>query len=426
MGIERSQSIFERAKRIIPGGVNSPVRACRSVGADPVFVAQGDGAYIFDVDGNRYIDMIGSWGPLILGHCHRDVLDTIKETMVQGTTFGAPTEIEVKFAEMIQGAYPSMEMVRAVSSGTEATMSALRLARGFTGRDKIIKTDGGYHGHADMLLVAAGSGVATLGIPGSAGVPEGAAKDTLVVPYNDLPAVEKTFAANQGQIAAIILEPIAGNMGLVEPAPGYLEGLRKICDANGTVLVIDEVMTGFRVAYGGAQSLYNIKADLTCLGKIVGGGLPAAAFGGRRDIMEKLAPLGPVYQAGTLSGNPVAMAAGIKAMEILGRPGTYQRLDALGKRLGDGLAAAAAAAGVPSCVNRVGSMLTLFFTAGPVTDYASAKTSDTNRFGAFFRKMRERGVFLPPAQYEAMFVSLAHTDEDIDGVIAAAKASLVD
>jgi glutamate-1-semialdehyde 2,1-aminomutase len=426
MGIERSQSIFERAKRIIPGGVNSPVRACRSVGADPVFVAQGDGAYIFDVDGNRYIDLIGSWGPLILGHCHRDVLDTIKETMFQGTTFGAPTEIEVKFAEMIQGAYPSMEMVRAVSSGTEATMSALRLARGFTGRDKIIKTDGGYHGHADMLLVAAGSGVATLGIPGSAGVPEGAAKDTLVVPYNDLPAVEKTFAANQGQIAAIILEPIAGNMGLVEPAPGYLEGLRKICDANGTVLVIDEVMTGFRVAYGGAQSLYNIKADLTCLGKIVGGGLPAAAFGGRRDIMEKLAPLGPVYQAGTLSGNPVAMAAGIKAMEILGRPGTYQRLDALGKRLGDGLAAAAAAAGVPSCVNRVGSMLTLFFTAGPVTDYASAKTSDTNRFGAFFRKMRERGVFLPPAQYEAMFVSLAHTDEDIDGVIAAAKASLVD
>jgi glutamate-1-semialdehyde 2,1-aminomutase len=423
--IERSQSIFERAKRIIPGGVNSPVRACRSVGADPVFVAQGDGAYIFDVDGNRYIDLIGSWGPLILGHCHPDILDTIKETMVQGTTFGAPTEIEVTFAEMIQAAYPSMEMVRAVSSGTESTMSALRLARGFTGRDKIIKTDGGYHGHADMLLVSAGSGIATLGIPGSAGVPEGAAKDTLVVPYNDLPAVEKTFAANKGQIAAIILEPIAGNMGLVEPAPGYLEGLRKICDANGTVLVIDEVMTGFRVAYGGAQSLYNIKADLTCLGKIVGGGLPAAAFGGRADIMQKLAPLGPVYQAGTLSGNPVAMAAGIKAMEILARPGTYQRLDALGKRLGDGLAAAAAAAGVPSCVNRVGSMLTLFFTAGPVTDYASAKTSDTDRFGAFFRKMRERGVFLPPAQYEAMFVSLAHTDEDIDGVIAAAKASLV-
>jgi glutamate-1-semialdehyde 2,1-aminomutase len=426
MGIERSQSIFERAKKIIPGGVNSPVRACRSVGADPVFVAQGDGAYIFDVDGNRYIDLIGSWGPLILGHCQRDILDAIKETMFQGTTFGAPTEIEVKFAEMIRDAVPSMEMVRAVSSGTESTMSALRLARGFTGRDKIIKTDGGYHGHADMLLVSAGSGIATLGIPGSAGVPEGAAKDTLVVPYNDLAAVEKTFAANKGEIAAIILEPIAGNMGLVVPAPGYLEGLRRICDTHGTVLIIDEVMTGFRVAYGGAQALYNIKADLTCLGKIVGGGLPAAAFGGRADIMQKLAPLGPVYQAGTLSGNPVAMAAGIKVLEILGRPGTYQRLDALGKRLGDGLAAAAASAGVPACVNRVGSMLTLFFTAGPVTDYASAKTSDTNRFGAFFRKMRERGVFLPPAQYEAMFVSLAHTDEDIDGVIAAAKASLVD
>jgi len=426
MGIQRSQSIFERAKQIIPGGVNSPVRACRSVGADPVFIAQGDGAYVFDVDGNRYIDLIGSWGPLILGHCQRDVLDTIKETMLQGTTFGAPTEIEVRFAEMIRDAYPSMEMVRAVSSGTEATMSALRLARGFTGRSKIIKTDGGYHGHADMLLVSAGSGVATLGIPGSAGVPEGAAKDTLVVPYNDLAAVEKTFAANSGEIAAIILEPIAGNMGLVEPAPGYLEGLRKICDANGTVLIIDEVMTGFRVAYGGAQALYNLKPDLTCLGKIVGGGLPAAAFGGRADIMQKLAPLGPVYQAGTLSGNPIAMAAGIKAMEILGRPGTYQQLEALGKRLGDGLAEAAKAAGVPSCVNRVGSMLTLFFTAGPVNDYASAKSSDTVRFGTFFRKMRERGVFLPPAQYEAMFVSLAHSDEDIDGVIAAAKASLVD
>jgi glutamate-1-semialdehyde 2,1-aminomutase len=426
MGIERSLSIFERAKRIIPGGVNSPVRACRSVGADPVFVAQGDGAYIFDVDGNRYIDLIGSWGPLILGHCHRDILDTIKETMFQGTTFGAPTEIEVKFAETIRDAIPSMEMVRAVSSGTEATMSALRLARGFTGRSKIIKTDGGYHGHADMLLVAAGSGVATLGIPGSAGVPEGTAKDTLVVPYNDLRAVEATFAANKDEIAAIILEPIAGNMGCVEPAPGYLEGLRALCDTHGTVLIIDEVMTGFRVAYGGAQSLYKIKPDLTCLGKIVGGGLPAAAFGGRADIMQKLAPLGPVYQAGTLSGNPVAMAAGLKALEILARPGTYERLDALGKRLGDGLAAAAASAGLASCVNRVGSMLTLFFTAGPVTDYASAKTSDTTRFGAFFRKMRERGVFLPPAQYEAMFVSLAHTDEDIDGVIAAAKASLVD
>jgi glutamate-1-semialdehyde 2,1-aminomutase len=425
MSLERSQSIFERAKQVIPGGVNSPVRACRSVGADPLFVAQGDGAYIFDVDGNRYTDLIGSWGPLILGHTHKDVLDTIAEVMSQGTTFGAPTETEVRFAEAIRDAYPSMEMVRAVSSGTEATMSALRLARGFTGRSKIIKTDGGYHGHADCLLVSAGSGVATLGIPGSAGVPEGAARDTLVVPFNDLAALEATFAQHGKDIAAIILEPIAGNMGLVAPAAGYLEGVRAITQKHGALFICDEVMTGFRVAFGGAQSLYGITPDITCLGKIVGGGLPAAAFGGRRDIMEKLAPLGPVYQAGTLSGNPLAMAAGLKVIEILGRPGTYQHLDMLGKRLGDGLAAAAAAAGVPACVNRVGSMLTLFFTAGPVTDYASAKTSDTAKFGSFFRKMRERGVFLPPAQYEAMFVSLAHSVEDIDGVIAAAKASLL-
>lgn len=426
MGIERSQSIFERAKQVIPGGVNSPVRACRSVGADPLIVAQGDGAYIFDVDGNRYIDMIGSWGPLILGHGHREILDVIKETMSQGTTFGAPTEIEVRFAEAIRDAVPSMEMVRAVSSGTEATMTALRLARGFTGRDKIIKMDGGYHGHADMLLVSAGSGVATLGIPGSAGVPEGAARDTLVVPYNDLAAVEQTLDKNKGAVAAIIIEPIAGNMGLVLPADGYLQGLRALCDAHGALLIFDEVISGFRVGFGGAQALYGVRPDLTCLGKIVGGGLPAAAFGGRADIMQKLAPLGPVYQAGTLSGNPVAMAAGLKCLEILARPGTYERLAHLGTRLANGLAEAAAASRVPATVNRIGSMVTLFFTKGPVTDYASAKTSDTSRFGTFFRKMRERGVFLPPAQFEAMFVSLAHTDEDVDGVIAAAKASLVD
>ena len=426
MGIQRSQAIFERAKQVIPGGVNSPVRACRSVGVDPVFVAQGDGAYITDVDGNRYIDLIGSWGPLILGHAHREILDAIAEAMANGTTFGAPTEVEVRFAEAIREAYPSMEMVRAVSSGTEATMTALRLARGFTGRDKIIKTDGGYHGHADMLLVAAGSGVATLGIPGSAGVPEGAARDTLVVPYNDLAAVEATFAANKGEIAAFIIEPVAGNMGLVLPKPGYLEGLRQITKQHGALLIFDEVISGFRVGFGGAQALYNITPDLTCLGKIVGGGLPAAAFGGRAEIMQKLAPLGPVYQAGTLSGNPLAMAAGLKELEILGRPGVYDRLDQLGKRLGDGLAAAAQAAGVPHTVNRLGSMATLFFTATPVVDYATAKTSDTARFAAFFRKMRERSVFLPPSQFEAMFVSLAHTDEDVDQVIAAAKASLVE
>jgi glutamate-1-semialdehyde 2,1-aminomutase len=424
MTIQKSQSIFERAKAVIPGGVNSPVRACRSVGVDPLFVSHGDGAYIFDADGNRYIDLIGSWGPLILGHTHRELLDTINETLSSGTTFGAPTEVEVRFAETLREAVPSMEMIRAVSSGTEATMSALRLARGFTGREKIIKADGGYHGHADCLLVAAGSGAATLGIPGSAGVPEGAAKDTLIVPYNDLAAVEKLVSA--GDIAAIIIEPVCGNMGLVEPAPGYLEGLRAITAKHGTVLIFDEVMTGFRVAFGGAQARYNITPDLTTIGKIIGGGLPAAAFGGRADIMQKLAPLGPVYQAGTLSGNPLAMAAGLKAMEILARPGTYERLEHLGKRLGDGLLAAAQAAKIPACVNRVGSMLTLFFCEGPVTDYASAKSADTNRFGSFFRKLRDRGVFLPPSQFEAMFVSLAHTDEDIDQIVSEARVALAD
>ncbi|MDB4962003.1 MAG: glutamate-semialdehyde--aminomutase [Myxococcales bacterium] len=422
MSIQRSQSIYERAQAVIPGGVNSPVRGCRSVGADPVFVSQGDGASIWDVDGNRYLDLIGSWGPLILGHAHRDILDTIKEMLSMGTTFGAPTEVEVKFAETLREAVPSMEMVRAVSSGTEATMSALRLARGFTNRAKIIKADGGYHGHADCLLVAAGSGAATLGIPGSAGVPEGAARDTIVVPYNDLASVE--MFCQGGDVAAMIIEPVAGNMGLVEPLPGYLEGLREITRKHGTLLIFDEVMTGFRVAYGGAQERYGVVPDLTTIGKIIGGGLPAAAFGGAAAIMQKLAPLGPVYQAGTLSGNPLAMAAGLKMMEILARPGTYDRLEHLGRRLGDGLLAAATAANVPAVMNRVGSMLTLFFTKGPVTNYETAKLADTNRFGAFFRGMRERGVFLPPSQFEAMFISLAHTDEDVDQIVAAARETL--
>jgi glutamate-1-semialdehyde 2,1-aminomutase len=424
MSTSRSQSIFERARAVIPGGVNSPVRACRSVGADPVFIASGKGARVTDADGNQYLDLIGSWGPLILGHCHPEVTETITQALASGTTFGAPTEVEVQFAERLRAAVPSMEMVRAVSSGTEATMSALRLARGFTGRARIIKADGGYHGHADCLLVAAGSGAATLGIPGSAGVPEGAARDTLIVPYNDLASVERHVAA--GDVAAVIIEPVCGNMGLVAPAPGYLEGLRRLCTQHGTVLIFDEVMTGFRVAFGGAQARFGITPDLTTIGKIIGGGLPAAAFGGRADIMQKLAPLGPVYQAGTLSGNPLAMAAGLKAMEILGRPGTYERLEHLGQRLGDGLLAAARDARVPAVLNRVGSMLTLFFTPGPVTDYATAKTADTARFGAFFRKMRDRGVFLPPSQFEAMFVSLAHTDEDIDQICLAARASLAD
>jgi glutamate-1-semialdehyde 2,1-aminomutase len=424
MSTQRSQSIFERARAIIPGGVNSPVRACRSVGVDPVFIASGRGARVTDADGNEYIDLIGSWGPLILGHAHPEILEVIASTMAAGTTFGAPTEVEVRFAEALRQAVPSMEMVRAVSSGTEATMSALRLARGFTGRPKIVKADGGYHGHADCLLVAAGSGAATLGIPGSAGVPDGAARDTVVVPYNDLGAVER--ALEGGDVAAVIIEPVAGNMGLVEPVAGYLEGLRVLTSKHETVLIFDEVMTGFRVAFGGAQARYGVTPDLTTIGKIIGGGLPAAAFGGRADIMEKLAPLGPVYQAGTLSGNPLAMAAGIRAMEILARPGTYERLEALGARLGNGLMAAARAAKLPACVNRVGSMLTLFFCAGPVTDYATAKTADTARFGGFFRQMRDRGVFLPPSQYEAMFVSLAHTEDDIDQIVAAARAALAD
>ena len=421
---DRSREMFERAQRVIPGGVNSPVRACRSVGAEPLFVAQGDGATITDVDGNRYIDLIGSWGPLILGHTHPDILDAIAEAMASGTTFGAPTEIEVRFAEVMRDAIPSMEKVRAVSSGTEATMSALRLARGYTKRAKIVKADGGYHGHADCLLVAAGSGAATLGIPGSAGVPEGAARDTLVVPYNDLAAVAKCFADHPGDVAAVIIEPVAGNMGLVNPAPGYLAGLRELTAQHGAVLIFDEVITGFRVGYGGAQGAFGVTPDLTTVGKIVGGGLPAAAFGGAAAIMDQLAPLGPVYQAGTLSGNPVAMAAGLKAIEILRRPGTYERLDQLGARLGAGLLAAARDAGVPACVNRCGSAVTLFFCPGPVTDYASAKTADTKRFATFFQGMRARGVFLPPSQFEAMFVSLAHSDTDVDEVIAAARASL--
>src|SRR3954469_12772723 len=424
MNRERSKQLFTEAKRVIPGGVNSPVRAFRGVGGDPVFFARGQGPYLYDVDGNEYVDYVGSWGPLLLGHAHSEVLAAIEEAARGGTSFGAPTEREVRFAKQICKLVPSMQKVRLVSSGTEARMSAWRRARGFTGRNKIVKIDGGYHGHADCLLVAAGSGAATLGIPGSAGVPEGAARDTLVVPYNDLASVERALAA--GDVAAIIIEPVAGNMGLVAPAPSYLEGLRALTTKHGTVLIFDEVMTGFRVAFGGAQARFGVTPDLTTIGKIIGGGLPAAAFGGRADIMQKLAPLGPVYQAGTLSGNPLAMAAGLKAMEILGRPGTYERLEHLGQRLGDGLLAAARAAGVPAAMNRVGSMLTLFFSAGPVTDYASAKTADTTRFGAFFRKMRDRGVFLPPSQFEAMFVSLAHPDEDIDQITAAARAALAD
>lgn len=424
MKTERSKALFERARRVIPGGVNSPVRACGSVGADPLFIAHGDGCTITTADGEQLIDYVGSWGPLILGHCHAEVLDAIAEVMRDGTTFGAPTELEIRFAEALCEAVPSIERVRAVSSGTEATMSALRLARGFTGRDKIVKVDGGYHGHADFLLVAAGSGAATLGIPGSAGVPAGAAQDTLLVELNDLPALRALFDANPDQIAAVILEPIPGNMGIVPAVDGYLAGVRELCTERGALLIFDEVISGFRASYGGAQQLYGVTPDLTCLGKIAGGGLPAAAFGGRGDIMGKMAPEGPVYQAGTLSGNPLAMAAGLKTLEILRRPGTYERLEELGARLGAGLQQAVADAGIPAVLNRVGSVMTLFFQPGPVRNYTDAKKSDTAAFGAFYRGMRERGVMLPPSQFEAIFVSLAHTEAEIDATIEHAKAAL--
>jgi len=422
----RSQELFERAQRVLPGGVNSPVRACRAVGGEPLFISHGDGAYVFDADGNRYIDMVSSWGPLILGHAHPEVLDAVQEVMADGTSFGAPTELEVMFAEAVCEAYPSIEKMRAVSSGTEATMSALRLARGVTGRPLIVKMAGGYHGHADSLLVAAGSGAATFGIPGSAGVTPGAAHDTLIVPYNDLAAAKRMFAEHGAQIAALIVEPVAGNVGVLPPVEGYLAGLRKLCSEHGALLIFDEVITGFRVLYGGAQALYGVTPDLTCLGKIAGGGLPAAVFGGPAELMDRLAPQGDVYQAGTLSGNPLAMAAGLKTLEILRRPGTYERLEELSARLEKGLRAVFEELSVtsPVTLNRVGSMMTLFFCAGPVHSYEDAKKADTDRFGRTFRAMRERGVFLPPSQFEAMFVSLAHSESEIDEVVARARETV--
>jgi len=424
--MSRSQELFERAQRVLPGGVNSPVRACRAVGGEPLFISHGDGAYVFDADGNRYIDMVSSWGPLILGHAHPEVLDAVQEVMADGTSFGAPTELEVMFAEAVCEAYPSIEKMRAVSSGTEATMSALRLARGVTGRPLIVKMAGGYHGHADSLLVAAGSGAATFGIPGSAGVTPGAAHDTLIVPYNDLAAAKRMFAEHGAQIAALIVEPVAGNVGVLPPVEGYLAGLRKLCSEHGALLIFDEVITGFRVLYGGAQALYGVTPDLTCLGKIAGGGLPAAVFGGPAELMDRLAPQGDVYQAGTLSGNPLAMAAGLKTLEILRRPGTYERLEELSARLEKGLRAVFEELSVtsPVTLNRVGSMMTLFFCAGPVHSYEDAKKADTDRFGRTFRAMRERGVFLPPSQFEAMFVSLAHSESEIDEVVARARETV--
>jgi len=415
-----SANLFKAASRVIPGGVNSPVRAFRGVGGEPFFVASAEGARLTDVDGRSYLDFVGSWGPLILGHAARPVVEAVTAAVSRGTSYGAPTPGEVDLAEMITAAYPSMEMVRLVSSGTEATMSAIRVARGATGRDVLLKFDGCYHGHADSLLVKAGSGGATFGIPDSAGVPENLARLTVTASFNDIAGVRAIFEARGREIAAVIVEPVAGNMGVVPPAPGFLEALRDLCTRHGAVLIFDEVITGFRLAFGGAQMKYGIRPDLTCLGKIIGGGLPVGAYGGSRDLMSRVSPLGPVYQAGTLSGNPLAVAAGLATLRALREGDVYRRLDSLGAELERGLVAAAGKAGVPFTVNRVGSMLTGFFTDKPVTDYATAKRSDAARYGRFFHAMLARGVFLAPSQFEAAFVSLAHRDADI---VAAAEAA---
>ncbi|HEX9101320.1 MAG TPA: glutamate-1-semialdehyde 2,1-aminomutase [Polyangia bacterium] len=417
----RSHELFERGKERIPGGVNSPVRAFRGVGGEPVFFARGKGPYLYDVDGNEYVDYVGSWGPLIVGHAHEEILDAIARAAADGTSFGAPTEREVEFAEELCRAVPSMDMVRLVSSGTEATMAALRVARGFTKRNKIVKIDGGYHGASDTLLVAGGSGIATLGIPGSAGVTPGTAADTLTVAWNDEAAMRATFDANKDQIAAVIVEPICGNIGCVPPRAGWLQFLRELTRAHGTVLIFDEVMTGFRVAFGGAQALYGVAPDMTTLGKIVGGGLPVGAYGGKREIMSVVAPLGGVYQAGTLSGNPLAVAAGRKMLELLSREGVYESLEKSSATLVDGLAAIARERGVALTSNRVGSMFTGFFTDAPVTDYASAKQADAARFGRFFHAMLDAGVYLAPSQFEAAFVSLAHDGRAIERTLEAAR-----
>jgi glutamate-1-semialdehyde 2,1-aminomutase len=414
------ERLYRQAEEVIPGGVNSPVRSCRAVGTTPLFISSGQGSRIFDVDGKGYIDYVGSWGPLILGHAHPEVVEAVKAAAEKGTSFGVPTPIEVEMAQMITQLVPSMEMVRMVNSGTEATMSAIRLARGHTGRNKIIKFDGCYHGHADMLLVKAGSGVATFGIPGSGGVPEDVTRHTLSLGFNDLEQVAAAMQRYGQDVAAIILEPVGGNMGVVPPKPGFLEGLRHWCDETGTVLIFDEVMTGFRVALGGAQSLYGVQPDLTCLGKIIGGGLPVGAYGGKKEIMSRVAPLGEVYQAGTLSGNPLAMTAGLTTLKLLNQPGIYEKLEQSSAYLFDEMDKLAAKHQLPTVSTRVGSMGSMFFTDQPVVDFQSAQTSDTQRFARMFCAMLDKGVYLAPSQFEAAFVSLAHDQEDIDKTLAAA------
>ena len=419
----RSSRLFEEAKHLIPGGVNSPVRAFRGVGGTPRFIDRGEGACLYDVDGNRYIDYVLSWGPLILGHAHPAVVQAITEQVMLGTSFGAPTELETELARLVVEAVPSVEMIRFVSSGTEATMSALRLARAYTDRHKIVKFVGCYHGHADALLVQAGSGVATLGLPDSPGVTPGATADTLSALYNDLAAVQGLFTAHPKQIAAIIVEPVAGNMGLVPPQPGFLEGLRRLADENGSLLIFDEVMTGFRVAYGGAQALYSVTPHLTCLGKVIGGGLPVAAYGGAEEIMQNVAPAGMMYQAGTLSGNPLAMAAGIATLRELHTPGTYERISRTAEALASGFRVAAEESGVPLQATSVGSMWGFFFSNEAVSDYASAKRADTSSYARFFHYMLEQGVYLAPSQFEAAFVSTQHGEVEVESTLQAARNS---
>jgi glutamate-1-semialdehyde 2,1-aminomutase len=420
MNHERSSFLFQQAKAAIPGGVNSPVRAFKSVGADPLFIKKASGSHIYDEDGNNFIDYVGSWGPMIVGHCHPDVINAVQETMASGASFGAPTERETILANMVIEAVPSIEMVRMVSSGTEATMSAIRLARGYTGRDKIIKFSGCYHGHADSLLVKAGSGAATFGVPDSPGVPAEVAKLTLTAEYNSLDSVRQLVAENSNSIACIIVEPVAGNMGTVPPRDGFLEGLREICTNEGIVLIFDEVMSGFRVSFGGAQELFGVTPDMTTLGKIIGGGLPVGAFGGKREIMEKLSPSGGIYQAGTLSGNPLAMSAGIATLNILKQPGFYKALEEKSRAVAEGIAKAAKNAGYPLYSTRVGSMFCAFFSKGEVFDWPTASQCDTTAFAKYFLAMLNEGVYLAPSQFETGFVSAAHSNDDIEKTVAAA------
>lgn len=423
MNISKSVELFRQAQEMLPGGVDSPVRAFRAVGGQPLFIEKGEGAYLQDVDGNRYIDYVLSWGPLILGHAHPEVVEAVKQAAELGTSYGAPSPLELELAQLVQHFMPNMEMLRFVNSGTEATMTALRLARAYTQRDKIIKFEGCYHGHADLLLVQAGSGVATLGLPDSPGVPAATVQDTLVARYNDLDSVRKLYETYPEEIGAIILEPVAGNMGVVLPEDGFLQGLREITQAYGSLLIFDEVMTGFRVHPGGAQTLYGIQPDLTTLGKVIGGGLPVGAYGGKREIMSMIAPSGPVYQAGTLSGNPLAMAAGIATLKVLGKPGVWQSLENASQQLAAGIRTAAERAGIPIWQNRAGTMFGTFFTGNLVKDWPSAKTCDTNVFGKFFQGMLARGVYLAPSQFEAGFISTLHNEVEIQATIQAAEGT---